>query len=50
MYHEVRTEITFQFTNFKGEAVDVWEWIKNSSRSLLAMWSLIPAGIKFDQI
>ena len=34
-------EITHSFPNFKGAAFKVWEWISNSSHTLVGMWILI---------
>ena len=43
---KVWDEITYQFLNFNGRTVEVYEWISNSSHILLGMWLLIHAGIK----
>ena len=38
---------TYPFQNFNSATVEVWEWI-GSSHTLLDMWLLIYAGIKFN--
>ena len=37
-------KITYLFQNFNGETVEVWEWVSNSSHTLLAMRLIIHAG------
>ena len=45
IYHNMRDETDYQFPNFNGAAVEVWEWINNFIHILQGMWLLIHAGI-----
>ena len=38
-------DITYPFTNLNGVTDEVWEWISNSSHTLLDMWLLIQVGM-----
>ena len=37
---------TYLFPNFKGAAIEVWEWLGNFTHTSLDMWLFIHAGIK----
>ena len=42
-------EITYPFPNFKGEAVEVWEWISNFiPHFIMDVITYIHAGIKVN--
>ena len=41
MHYKVWSEITYQFSIFKGAGIEVWEWI-------LGMWLFLRAGIEIN--
>ena len=44
----VSNYIHYEFPNFNGCIVDVWERINNFNRILLGMWLVIHDGIKVN--
>ena len=48
IHYKVWDEIRFRFPNFKGVAIEAWEWKVISTRNLLCMWLHIHARIKVN--
>ena len=43
--YKVSGEIDYAFSNFKGAALEVWEWRNNFILHLTGMWLIIRPGI-----
>ena len=46
MHYDMLDEITYPFPSYTGAIFEVWEVIP--SHTLLVMWLIIDAGIKFN--
>ena len=42
IHNKVWDKNTYLFPNFNGVAVEVWEWISNSTHTLLGIWFIHP--------
>ena len=40
--------ITYPFSTFNNETINVWEWIRNLNHTLPGMWLLIHTGIEIN--
>ena len=40
--------MTYSFPHFYSATAEVWKWLSNSSHTLLDVWFLLHAGIRFN--